>query len=765
MTAVRLADALAGKRLLLTGVTGFVGEALLERILFDLPDTTVTVLVRPRGSTSGSARVAQLLRKPAFGRLRDRLGDGDDAVDALVGTRITVLEGDLDTIPPLPADLDVVVHCAGEVSFDPPIHEGFATNLHGTLNLLEAIRTSDSRPHYVHVSTAYVAGRRQGYVTEGRLDHHVDWRAEAAAALRVRDAVEDASRAPDQLAEFLREAEREHVTSGPLTVAQDAERRRTEWVAKRLVDAGRERARTLGWTDCYTFTKALGERAVEETAADLPVTIYRPSIIESALSQPYPGWIEGFKMAEPIILAYGRGDLPDFPGIPDSTIDIIPVDLVVNSLVAAAAQRPEPGTPRYLTVCSGARNALSFEGLYALVREFFQANPLEQRDRGALRVPEWQWPGAQRVDQLLRLGERAHRSADRVVSSLPRSARTRGWAQSLDRQQRRLDFLRRYFDLYRPYAESELHFTDANTLALHQALHPDDVGRWGFDAADIDWKHYIVDVHVPAVTQPLRAMSRSRSSRATPKRELHRGEGIIAIFDMDGTLLPSNVVEAYLWLRLPELSTAGRAREVSEVARALPRWLLTERRDRGAFLRSVYRRYEGASYDELLRIVDDEVTTTVLSRLSSAAVRTVRAHRNAGHHTILITGAVEPLTRPIAALFDEVVAAELSVGPDGRCTGFLTRPPLVGEGRASWLKHRAGRDGWDLAASFGYGDSASDLPMLRSVGHPVAVDPDIALSRVARRSRWPVEMWQAQPPVGHHFQGHAGERPQPSRAT
>jgi len=129
-------------------------------------------------------------------------------------------------------------------------------------------------------------------------------------------------------------------------------------------------------------------------------------------------------------------------------------------------------------------------------------------------------------------------------------------------------------------------------------------------------------------------------------------------------------------------------------------------------------------------------------------VRTIRAHRAAGHRTILITGAVAPLVRPVAPLFDEIVAADLEVGPDGRCTGFLTCPPLVGEGRAAWLRHKAGSEGWDLAASYGYADSASDLPMLRSLGHPVAVDPDIALSRVARRSRWPVEMWHAQPPVG-----------------
>jgi HAD superfamily hydrolase (TIGR01490 family) len=285
---------------------------------------------------------------------------------------------------------------------------------------------------------------------------------------------------------------------------------------------------------------------------------------------------------------------------------------------------------------------------------------------------------------------------------------------------------------------------------LYRGLHPDDAEDFAFDASAIDWHHYIAEVHVPAVTEPLRAMSRGRSSAAATRRarELPAGDGVVAVFDMDGTLLPSNVVESYLWLRLPELSNVRRAREVGEVARSLPRWLLTERRDRGAFLRSVYRRYEGAAYDELLRIVDEDVTQTVLGRLSAAAVRTVRAHRAAGHRTILITGAVAPLVRPVAPLFDEVVAADLEVDADGRCTGFLTQPPLVGEGRASWLKHRAATEGWDLAASYGYADSASDLPMLRSVGHPVAVDPDIALSRVARRSRWPVEMWHAQPPVG-----------------
>ncbi|HWC35882.1 MAG TPA: HAD-IB family hydrolase [Mycobacteriales bacterium] len=737
-----ISEALSGRRILITGSTGFVGEALLERVLFDLPDTSVVLLVRPRGGVTAEERVANLLRGAAFGRLRQR--DGDAAVDALVGSRIEVVAGDLDDIPGLPSDIDIVVHCAGEVSFDPPIDEGFATNLYGTLNLLGAINASGAHPHYVHVSTAYVAGRQQGHIREGRLDHSVDWKYEADLASQLRDRVEVESRTAERLAEFSTEAEKQHDVTGATSVSAEAEKRRAAWVSKALVDAGRERGRSLGWTDCYTFTKAMAERAVEETASHLPVTVLRPSIIESALEQPFPGWIQGFKMAEPIILAFGRGDLPEFPAIPDGVLDVIPVDLVVNATLAAAAQTPKPGHPAYYTICSGARNPLRFGRLYELVREYFVEHPMVQRDRGEVKVPQWNWPGSARVGQLIRLAERAQRSADRVVTSLPRSNRTRGWARSLDRQRGRIEFLRRYFDLYQPYTEAELHFTDNATYALHEALHPDDVERFGFDAAVIDWRHYLQDVHVPAVVTPMTALSAMRGPRPDPTRRVHTDHSdVVAVFDMDGTLLSSNVVEAYLALRLPELGLAAKAREVGDVARALPRWLATERRDRSAFLRMVYRRYEGASLADLDRIVDEHLTASMLTRLAPAAVRAIREHRAAGHRLVLVTGAITPLTRPIDPLFDEVVTAELAVDSEGRCTGLLQRPPLVGESRASWLRHRAHEAGWNLAASYAYADSASDLPLLRAVGNPVVIDPDVVLSRVARKERWPVELWHS----------------------
>jgi HAD superfamily hydrolase (TIGR01490 family) len=253
------------------------------------------------------------------------------------------------------------------------------------------------------------------------------------------------------------------------------------------------------------------------------------------------------------------------------------------------------------------------------------------------------------------------------------------------------------------------------------------------------------------------ALTAMRGPRPTPTRtKVTEGDGaagnVVAVFDMDGTMLSSNVVESYLWLRLPELAVPAKAREVVEVARALPKWLVTQRTDRSSFLRMVYRRYEGAALADLERIVDEDITPTMLSRLSSRAVRAIREHRAAGHRLVLVTGAVTPLTRPIAALFDEVVAADLAVDADGRCTGHLQQPPLVGESRAAWLRHRADAVGWDLAASYAYADSASDLPLLRAVGHPVVIDPDVVLSRVARKERWPVEIWHSGADVGRKLE-------------
>ena len=105
---------------LLTGATGFVGQAILERLLVSRPETRVTVLIRPRGRVTGAERLAGLARKPIFRTLRDRVGY--DGVVAALAERVRTVDGDLvDGVPELPDDLDTVIHCASTVSFAPAV--------------------------------------------------------------------------------------------------------------------------------------------------------------------------------------------------------------------------------------------------------------------------------------------------------------------------------------------------------------------------------------------------------------------------------------------------------------------------------------------------------------------------------------------------------------------------------------------------------------------------------------------------------------------
>ena len=731
-------------------MTGFVGEALLHLLLAEVPGVRVSVLVRPKGSTSGASRTAALLGKPIFAPVVEAAG----GVEALMAERVAVVEGDLADVPVLPRDLDAVVHCAGDVSFDPPVDEGFRTNVLGTRDLLARIRETGLDLHYVHISTAYVAGRRRGSIPEGPVDHDVDLEAELAWGLAQRRQIEHQSRSAFVLERERRKAEKAHSRAGLLTAAGATETARKDWVKRELVRVGTERARSLGWTDCYTFTKALGERVVEAHAATARVSIVRPSIIESALVTPHPGWIEGFKMAEPLILAYGRGELPEFPAAADTIVDIVPVDHVVAAIVAVLAHPPEAGAPAYFHVSSGERNPLTFRRLYDNVRAYFDEHPFAAGDRGAARLPDWRFPGAQSVERLLATSERAHKVADYLVGRTPRSDRARDLARKLDQQGRRLEFLRRYLDLYHEYAQAELRFSDAHTLALYGSLSAEDRERFAFDTAVVDWSHYLREVHCPAVTAPVRRMDEARRARkrnadlglrplsgAGVSTGSTDGTGVAAFFDMDGTLLSSNVIETYLWLRLREQSGSERLTELGRVAARLPGLVRAERRERSAFLRAVYREYAGASLAELEAVADAHLTDHVLARLSPDAVRRIREHRAAGHHTVLITGAIRPLTRPLEPLFDHIEAAELAVDDRGVCTGHLASSPLVGESRAAWMRQYAASHGLDLGSSYGYADSHSDLPLLEAVGRPVAVRPDVPLFRHARANRWTIVDW------------------------
>jgi alcohol-forming fatty acyl-CoA reductase len=726
---------------LLTGATGFFGQALLEKLLSAYPTVQIWLLIRGRDGVSAAARMEGLMRKPVFQRWQQGIGDGK--WQRVVSERVTVIDGDLDGMT-VPGDLDVVIHGASSVSFDAAIDEAFQTNVAGVAALYEALSAAGANPHVVHVSTAYVAGMGRGVVPEKALGHTVDWRAELACARAARAEAERDSRRPEVLRKVTAQAWHEHGKTGPRSVARSAEQAREHWVAQRLIDYGRERARSLGWYDTYTFTKALGERVAEQLWAETGhrLSIVRPAVVESALRHPYPGWLDGFKMIDPLIIAFGMGTLSEYPGPPDGIIDLIPIDMVVNAMLAIAATAPDQGSPAYFQVGSTSRNPLLVRALYEYGREYYQRHPIPTADQGHIRAPLWRFPGDKKVALMLRGSERAAALAERILLQLPGSARTQEWMGTLHRQQSNLEFLRRIYDLYGPYAPHQITYDDSRTYALHQLLPDRLVAEHGFDPAAIDWRHYLQEVHYPAVSALMRArpVRRGGSLSRVHAAELPERTDVAAVFDLEGTVVASNLVESYLWARLPALPRSRWGYELVDLVRKLPRYVAAERGDRGEFVRAFLRRYEGADEAELSGLVDEVLGPALLQRVRPEAIRQIRRHRHAGHRTILVTGAPEVFVRPLAGLFDEVVASRMHAA-DGVLTGYLEAPPVVDEARAAWLQRYGRSAGLDLTGCYGYGDSYSDRPMLEMVGHPSAVNPDPALYAHARRMRWPIYNW------------------------
>lgn len=374
---IDVGETLAGKRILFIGGTGFVGKVAMSMLLCKYPTLgKLFALVRPGSGYTAETRFFQkIARSRPFDPVWQRFGD---ATASYLREKVTPVGGDVSRpqvglsdadVAQLTADgpLDVIINCAGLVSFNPSLESALRINVHGVRYVVELARKTGAR--IVHVSTCFVAGRREGEVWEDEpilgyfprrpghsrspsagsalRDGDFDPMAELADCERLieetRRRAEDRAHVAmfrDKGADRLREEGRDPDDEKHLKAA--VQRERKTWTAERLTELGMERAQHWGWTNTYTFTKSIGDQLCalaasgKDGGAPVKVSIVRPAIVESAVSYPFPGWNEGFNTTAPLVFMVLKGHL-QVPANKDTILDLIPVDMVASALIAAVA--------------------------------------------------------------------------------------------------------------------------------------------------------------------------------------------------------------------------------------------------------------------------------------------------------------------------------------------------------------------------------------------------------------------------------------------
>ena len=212
---------------------------------------------------------------------------------------------------------------------------------------------------------------------------------------------------------------------------------------------------------------------------------------------------------------------------------------------------------------------------------------------------------------------------------------------------------------------------------------------------------------------------------------------IAAFFDLDRTLMAgsSGMHFARAAYRSGMVSRARLARWGAEHIRFRLRGSTDERT--AQVLSQVKEVLAGVPEREIQRMGPD-LLAGVLPRIYPKMLEEVRAHQDAGRATFIVSAAGNGLVEVLAPVLDMDggIGTRYEVDGDGVLTGQIVEPFVYGEGKVAAMRRFADEHQIDLSQSWAYSDSASDLPMLRAVGNPVAVNPDPELARIAAKEGW-----------------------------
>lgn len=334
--------------ILLTGSTGFLGKVVLAMMLDRLPHIQSIYLLIRKGKKSALERFIQEIQSsPIFESLYK---DKQNVLKQRLEHHVTVIEGDValpnfglqeTLIAELSQSIDLVIHSAGIVDFFPSVRTAFDVNVKGAINAADFVRGS-SKARLLHISTCYVAGNKSGTFDE-----------EVVVGQSPNGNLFDADKEFISLKEAIEQIEIKNSTS---------KRNNT----RQLILLGMQRAKQWGWSNTYCYTKALAELLLTSQYKDISLTIIRPSIIESAVTFPFPGWNEGENGTAPLSFQMGESWYAYFIAKKQNVLDLIPVDLVSQAILLV-------GAAQLRGIASGVYQVASSMHNPCLVSDFIQA--------------------------------------------------------------------------------------------------------------------------------------------------------------------------------------------------------------------------------------------------------------------------------------------------------------------------------------------------------------------------------------------------------
>jgi long-chain acyl-CoA synthetase len=532
-TPLSIAEALEGKRILLTGSTGFVGKVALSMLLHRYPRVgKVYPLVRPTlGQTAQTRFFDKVAPSPAFDPLR-AIYDG--AYDEFMRGKVEPLSGDVTepdfeidaaTIERLVGKVDAIVNVAGLVSFNPALDTALRINTIGARYAAELALKLDAA--LVHVSTCFVAGNRDGAIWEndpvwgymprqGELDDKFEPDAEIADCERT--CAEVRARAEDrQLGSMFRERARKRLREegrdpdDERTVKLAAARERKLWIGEQLTDVGMKRAQHWGWPNIYCYTKSLGDQVVAQAGRDkgLRYAIVRPAIVESSLEFPMAGWNEGMTTSAPLAFMSLKGH-SSYPAGDGTFLDVIPVDMVAAGIIAVTgATLARQNEPVY-QMGSSDTNPLTMARTVELVglhrRRWFKNRetgprllnevlaryecvPVSRDRWDNLSAPAWRKLARGASDWLDK--QRPAWGAPRVESLIDRAQQRLARVERVTRETQDL------IELFMPFIyERKYVFRCDNMRALYARMAPADRAALRWAPEILNWRTYWLDVHM-----------------------------------------------------------------------------------------------------------------------------------------------------------------------------------------------------------------------------------------------------------------------------